>query len=217
MSRPGRPPRAQQRLLTPEDEALWSSVARTLEPVRKKGRVHKSAEREAKVQSSAGAPLPSGLQKTLEKAVTEKEKPTAAASPVRTERMPPPVAEFDRRQVRRLARGRAEVEARLDLHGMRATEAYGALRAFLFACYARGQRSLLIITGKGNGAGLRDRPFELHDQGDRGVLRRNVPMWLSQPELRTIIHSFTQAHSRHGGEGALYVQLRRARRAGEGG
>lgn len=210
MSRPGRPPRSQQRVLTPEDEALWNTVARTLEPVRKKARVHTSAKLEPKVDE----PLPRALLEELEKAASKSQRPLQTASKPQIERIPPPVAEFDRRQVRRLARGRVEVEARLDLHGMRAAEAYAALRAFLFGCYNRGQRNLLIITGKGSGVDLRNRPFELDDRSERGVLKRSVPLWLAKPELRTVVVSFTQAHPRHGGEGALYVQLRSRRRSG---
>lgn len=215
MSRPGRPPRSQQRLLTPEDEALWRSVAGSLEPVRKKERVHKPAERQSEIKDrNHQAQLSATLEKKLQKIAAKAEEPLGSPTP-RPDRKPPPVAEFDRRQVRRLAKGRVEVEARLDLHGMRAAEAYGALRAFVLSCYARGQRNVLVITGKGSSAELRDRPFDLFDQSDRGVLKRSVPMWLAEPELRKVVVSFTQAHPRHGGEGALYVQLRSRRHSGK--
>src|SRR5690606_39064236 len=91
------------------------------------------------------------------------------------ERVPPPLADIDHRQLRRIVRGRTEIEARIDLHGMRANEAHAALRAFLFGCHSRGKRSVLVITGKGSGPDLRDRPFELDADSDRGVLKRNVP------------------------------------------
>lgn len=120
---------------------------------------------------------------------------------------PPPLAQFDDRQRRKLAKDADLIEARLDLHGMRQVEAHGALRAFLRSSAARGVRHALVITGKGAPEGhLRD-----YMQGEgRGVLRRLVPLWLGEPELRGVVVSYTAAHARHGGEGALYVRLRKA-------
>jgi DNA-nicking Smr family endonuclease len=85
-----------------------------------------------------------------------------------------------------------------------------ALRAFLFACHAKGLRNVLVITGKGcapddETAGLAD----IWARRDRGVLKRGVPLWLAEPELRAIVVGYATAHPRHGGEGALYLQLRR--------
>lgn len=106
--------------------------------------------------------------------------------------------------------------ARIDLHGMHQWEAHTRLRAFLLGCHARGQRTVLVITGKGGPAPDRetwrhDDPFERHEPG---VLRRNVPRWLGEPELRTLVVSTSPAAIRHGGDGALYVILRRKRGAG---
>jgi DNA-nicking Smr family endonuclease len=120
---------------------------------------------------------------------------------------------IDRRRARKLAAGRAEIEARLDLHGMRQSEAHVALRAFLFACHAKGLRNVLVITGKGSALDG-DATSHAHSWGqrDRGILKRSVPRWLAEPELRPIVVGYTAAHSRHGGEGALYLQLRRRER-----
>ncbi len=212
MSRPGRPPRSQQRLLTPEDEALWSSVARSLKPFRKKARVHPSAAHPESLPASE--PIGPNLADEQQRAAVEASRPGEGehqTSRPKSPAKPPPLAEFDRRKLRHIAGGRLEIEARLDLHGMRAGEAHSALKSFIFAACAKGQRNVLVITGKGSGAGLSDRPFDL-DQPDRGVLKRSVPMWLAEPELRSVVVSFTQAHPRHGGEGALYLQLRSRRR-----
>ncbi len=220
MTRPGRPPRSQQRPLTPEDEALWHSVARSLEPVRKKPRVHRSAEPSGPMPEQSEARLPPRLTEKLKAAAQPTKPPAGPRQPspeIRIERKPPPLAEFDRRQVRRIASGRIDVEARLDLHGMRSGEAHAALRNFVLRCYARGQRNLLVITGKGSRSDLSDRPFDWRDHTDRGVLKRSVPLWLADPDLRSVVVSFTQAHARHGGEGALYIQLRSRRRADERG
>jgi DNA-nicking Smr family endonuclease len=107
------------------------------------------------------------------------------------------------------------VEARIDLHGMRQSEAHAALRRFLFDAYAKGRRWVLVITGKGAPArsGRAPEEAEYGREEERGVLRRNVPRWLAEPELRAIVVGFTPAAVRHGGEGALYVQLRRPGRA----
>lgn len=209
MSRPGRPPRTQQRPLTPEDKELWSTVARSLKPVRKKGRVHPFAElltetREWSKRETLESAKPSEPSPTRESTT----KPPASVSSAVDSL--PPLANFDRRELKRLAKGQKEIEARIDLHGLRAAEAHAALRAFILGCYARGQRNVLVITGKGGSEqNAGERPFELWSDSDRGVLKRNVPYWLSEPELRSVVISFTHAHPRHGGEGALYVQLRR--------
>jgi DNA-nicking Smr family endonuclease len=127
-------------------------------------------------------------------------------------RAPPPLAEFERRKARQIASGKVEVEARVDLHGLRQRDAHARLRAFLADAYARGLKTVLVITGKG-GEEPADRLGELAGERQRGVLRRNVPHWLAEPELRAIVLSVTQAGVRHGGAGALYVQLRKGTRS----
>jgi DNA-nicking Smr family endonuclease len=111
----------------------------------------------------------------------------------------PDLAQFDRRLRQRVARGLAAIDARLDLHGMTQRQAHAALLHFLAQAQARNAKVALVVTGKGIGAGA----------SERGVLRRQVPLWLSLPEFRRFIVSFEQAHASHGGEGALYLRLRR--------
>ena len=141
-------------------------------------------------------------------------KPSAAKA-VAPAHVVPPLAGFDRRRVRRLAAGQIEVEARLDLHGLRQSEAHYRLVSFIRDCVARGLSTVLVITGKGgrreSGA---DAPFDDLDARDHGVLRRSVPHWLAHPELRGLVVSQAPAGPRHGGSGALYVHLRRRTRVG---
>ncbi len=111
---------------------------------------------------------------------------------------------LDRRQKHRLARGTEPIDSRIDLHGKTQSEAHMALLGFLRHAQAQGARYVLVITGKGRvtGAG---------QHGEHGVLRRQVPMWLRLPEFRVHVLAVEDAHAAHGGEGALYVRLRRAR------
>src|ERR1017187_2352676 len=109
-----------------------------------------------------------------------------------------PLAPLGRRMKRGVARGKQAIDARLDLHGLTQSEAHGALLRFLRNAHARDARLVLVITGKGRG-------------GEPGVPRRQVPQWLGLPEFRSLVLGFEDAHVTHGGEGALYVRLRRAR------
>ena len=103
----------------------------------------------------------------------------------------------------RLRRGLMEPDARIDLHGMTQQAAHRTLRTWLISAHKSGHRLVLVITGKGKrGEG---------DERERGVLRRQVPHWLGLPEFRTLVVGFEEAHIGHGGEGALYVRVRRAR------
>ena len=99
----------------------------------------------------------------------------------------------------RVKRGRIEVDARIDLHGMDQRAAFATLLGFVDKSSRAGRRALLVITGKGPSA-----------QGG-GVLRRNVPAWLMASPLAGRILAIETAHLRHGGEGAFYVLLRRRR------
>jgi DNA-nicking Smr family endonuclease len=101
----------------------------------------------------------------------------------------------------RVARGKDEIDGRLDLHGLTQSEAHAALLRFLRTASLRGARLVLVITGKGARAA----------EGERGVLKRQVPHWLGLPEFRALVIGFEDAHIAHGGEGALYVRVRRAR------
>jgi len=96
---------------------------------------------------------------------------------------------------RKRAITREHLEARIDLHGMTQDRARAALEAFVRRAWDEGYRSALVITGKG----LR---------GD-GVLRRHAPEWLAASSLQEVVAGISTAHDRHGGEGALYVALKR--------
>ena len=111
---------------------------------------------------------------------------------------PPPLTPLGRRMRQRVARGKQAIDDRLDLHGLTQSEAHPALLRFLRNANARDARLVLVITGKGRG-------------GEPGVLRRQVPQWLGLPEFRALVVGFEDAHIAHGGEGALYVRVKRSR------
>jgi DNA-nicking Smr family endonuclease len=93
-----------------------------------------------------------------------------------------------------MRRGRLEPEARIDLHGLTHDGAYRALINFLTRARSDDKRVVLVVTGKG------------------GVLRESLPLWLGQKELAPLVSGISEAHIKHGGSGAFYVSLRRARR-----
>lgn len=183
----GRRPR---RPLTADELALWSSVIRSTVPLG-------PAKREDSGSNASGvdgAPPAERRPPASQRAGVERAKPPAPQAP--------PLAPFDRRLKQRLARGRATIDARIDLHGLTQAEAHDALARFLRTAQAEGARFVLIITGKGGREGGLE----------RGVLRRQVPLWLKSPQLRPFVVGFEAAHFGHGGEGALYVRIRRTAR-----
>lgn len=194
--------------LTAEERALWEHAARDLKPLKTKKPRVQGAEPEPVAAPSRRAPHP-------EKPAAHKPVVAPSPAPPAKKTTPPPLAALDRRKARHIGSGRIEVEARIDLHGMRQSEAHQALRRFLMSSHAQGRRWVLVITGKGASQRRRGETDAYgYGEEERGVLRRNVPRWLAEPELRAIVVGFTEAAARHGGEGALYVQLRRRERTG---
>jgi DNA-nicking Smr family endonuclease len=179
-----------------DDAALWAKVAGTAAPL-KRGR-------------DAPAPKPAKIAAPVAKA-----KPPKATQPTQPAPKPAPklahvprAAPLDRQTSRQLDKGKLEVEARLDLHGMRQRDAHAQLRRFLKTAQARGLKHVLVITGKGAEQAA-SRSF--YEEDERGVLRNAVPHWLSGPDFASLVVSYSQAPRRLGGEGALYVRVRRPR------
>ena len=197
------------RAVTPEEAELWNALARTIQKTKAKTRVS-AGEHEATAKT-----LPAAAPPKLEPGPKPRPKAPAQAKPApslplaQPVRKAPPLADFDRRAVRQVASGKTGIDGRIDLHGMRQRDARGELRAFLFAAQARGARTVLVITGKGGPPSEHDNLAAALGKPQRGVLRRSVPQWLEEHDLRTVVLSFTAASPRHGGDGALYVQLRK--------
>lgn len=180
-----------KRALSREEAELWESVAKQAKPLRRRSRPAKGSLELAQETSADERSLPS-----LKPPVAVKKIPVPPPAP------PPPLAPLGRRERSQLSRGRKDIDARLDLHGMTQTRAHRVLLSFLHHAQADGMSFVLVITGKGHTVGA---------ESERGVLRRQVPQWLGLPEFRSLVIGFEEAHIGHGGEGALYVRMRRAR------
>lgn len=188
MSRDGK----RRRGLSYEDRVLWTTVAKSIKPLRAAAKnvaddvgdlVPEAPKPPAKQPPKFKKPAP--VQKTF-------------APPVPTKPVAPPLEPLTRRMKSRVAKGKHAIDARLDLHGFTQHEAHSVLLRFLRSAHDRDARLVLVITGKGRG-------------GEVGVLRRQVPQWLGLPEFRALVVGFEDASTAHGGEGALYVRVRRAR------
>lgn len=172
-----------RRVLSAEERVLWTAITKTIAPLRD---LATSEDVETAEHIAPPIDMPSAKKSQLAK--------TAGNSP-------PPLAALGRRMRTRVARGKESIDGRLDLHGLTQSEAHTALLRFLRAATALDARIVLVVTGKGG-----------RGEGERGILKRQVPQWLSLPEFRALIIGFEQAHVAHGGEGALYIRVRRTRR-----
>ncbi len=184
------------RRLRDDERELWKGVTRAITPLQ--------PHAEAKPQSPAKSEAPPAARKAAPKPKSQPAPAAVAAAPAKlakpTSPRLPALAPLGRRTKQRLARGTESIDGRLDLHGRTQAQAHDALFRFLRNAQSRGAKNVLVITGKGARGSA----------GERGVLKRQVPLWLRLPELREYVVGFEQAHMGHGGEGALYVRLRRA-------
>jgi DNA-nicking Smr family endonuclease len=195
---------------TVPDQALWREIARQIKPLRPQRETDESGR---PAPPSAATPDEPPRPNRPAKPPGQPHRPSAPRHPAM-----PALTGIDRRMQRRLIRGAADIDARLDLHGESIETARVQLQRFLADARAQGHRLVLVITGKGAS------PFTshtLHGTGHfhsperLGRLRRMVLEWLNEPEFRTHVSGFQPAHPRHGGGGALYVRLRRPRGHGE--
>jgi DNA-nicking Smr family endonuclease len=177
------------RRLSEDETRLWHGVTKSVAPLRKRTAAKPKNDDHASVV---------GALKAAPKASSKKSGPHAAPPVVIARPKPPPaLAPLDRKTKSRIARGTRDIDARIDLHGHTQAEAHDALVRFLRRARDKGASVVLVITGKGT-------------RGD-GVLKRQVPMWLSLPEFRDLVVGFDDAAISHGGEGALYVRVRKKR------
>ncbi len=192
-----KPPR-RSRPVSADEHDLWARVMDDVKPL---------------VKSVAGGDPSPADQDDQPAAPPPTEKPPAKPRRkriVREQAPPPPktlpalspgkVGGMDKRSAQRLRRGRAAIDARLDLHGMFRDEAARALETFLARSGVAGHRTVLVITGKG-----------MSGEGGKGVLKAALPGWLNESPNRERILGFSPAQPKDGGDGALYVRLKRKR------
>ncbi len=196
-----------KRGLSVEERELWDRIRRSVTPL-------------AGTAASNDEPLQAWLDhepaKEPEKPV-KREKATAPVFPQAGPKLPflppyiPPVSRpansgqalIDAKTVRDIRKGRLEIDARIDLHGMTERAAHDELLRFVRQSRDSGARILLVITGKG--------------RSSEGVLRRAVPLWFQEKPFKLLVGGHRTAHAEHGGEGAIYVRLRRDKPAKDGG
>ncbi len=187
-----------RRGLSYEDRVLWTTVAKSIKPLRAAAK--NVADDSGEVLPEAPKPPAKQPPKFKKPVMAQKTfAPPVAAKPVAPP-LEPKMAPLTRRMKARVAKGKHAIDARLDLHGFTQHEAHSVLLRFLRNANDRDARLVLVITGKGRG-------------GEIGVLRRQVPQWLGLPEFRALVVGFEDASIGHGGEGALYVRVRRSRSA----
>lgn len=197
------------RSLTREERHLWREVAKDVTPL-----------------ASSPPPAPGDPDDGAEEFIAKSKQaagnsPSAPSGSPRSTRFPkappaaarvPDLAPIDRRTSKKLVRGQLTPESTLDLHGETRASAPDRLYRFLNTARTRGDRLVLVITGKGNAGAARhtlhSRDF-FHDPERATVLRELFPAWLAEARFRALVTGFQPAHPRHGGGGAFYVRLRR--------
>lgn len=183
-----------KRPIRPEEARLWAHVAATVHPIAGR-KLPEVTMAQALGLPTEAIPAPKAGKTPVLPAPVAAQKPTAGQ---KAHKGDPEAIEPLRK--RRIVKGRESLEARIDLHGLDYAGAQARLEGFIRRAWDDGYRACLVITGKGT-------------RGD-GVLRRHTPEWLAAPSLREIVAGISEADRRHGGEGALYVALKRKPRSG---
>ena len=169
-----------------DDEELWEKVKRTAKPL-----YSNRASNVAKPAVAAGARLERSERNNVPRRIVKpfRDEPQVLFTPASKPKL------LDEPTRRKISKGKLEIEARVDLHGMTQIQAHRKLQQFLEHAYNSGKRTVLVITGKGS-------------MGE-GILKAAVPRWLDEPFFRKITVGFHEASVSHGGGGALYVRIRR--------
>jgi DNA-nicking Smr family endonuclease len=191
-----------RRAISEEERALWQAIAKTARPLKRRRKSEPAAKVTVVSEKPPTKPVTAKPAKAKPKPAP-KAPPPPAPAPVRPHELFHGLSTgIDKRQAERFSRGRTPIEGRIDLHGRTQAEAHDDLHDFVARAHAAGKRMVLVITGKGMTA------------SKVGVLRENVPRWLNEPTLRRHVLAFDYAEPQHGGEGALYVLLKRKKEGG---
>lgn len=192
------------RHLSAEERDLWNLIAKRttpLDPDRPKKEPPAKPVPPKRSKPPLRDPIPHfGIGAKVDQSVKHN------LAPSLTEQLRQTPVQMDSKSFARLKRGKLKPEGRIDLHGMTIEQAHPALVSFILSAYADQKRLVLVITGKG-----KDRDDGGPIPTRLGVLRHQVPQWLRLPPLNHAILQVSEAHLRHGGQGAYYVYLRRHR------
>ena len=182
-----------KRHVTEEEAQLFAHAMKDVRPARSRAKKRALAEKPKPPKLASAAPLTTGSAKLPARPLAAKSKDS-----------PPPA--IDRRTEQKLKRGRIEIDATLDLHGLKQHAAHSRLVHFIARASEDGHKAVLIVTGKGTPRGEETS----YMPGERrGVLRAQVPLWLEEAPLRAYVRGVKSAGPRHGGAGALYVLIKR--------
>ncbi|SHH61448.1 Smr/MutS family protein [Marivita hallyeonensis] len=192
-----------RRKLRADERELWQKVAHSTKPLPEA--LHREkAVKTAPTLRQKPEPQPMDLLKAFGVGAKSALPHGQITTPQPTTRS---TQNMDKKTFGKMRRGKLVPEARIDLHGMTLDQAHPALTRFIFTSHSRGFRLVLVITGKGRS----EDPYDPMPR-QRGVLKRQVPMWLKMAPLASVVLEVTEAHLRHGGGGAYYVYLRRTSR-----
>lgn len=192
------------RRLTEADRRAWEAYRRTTDPLDRVRRDRGAPPPPDAAPVPAPAPTSVPTFRMGERAKTAP--PRHDLAPALPDALKAAPVAMDMKAFHRLKAGKLKPDAKLDLHGLTLDRAHPRLVDFILRNHARGNRLLLVVTGKGkrrDEGGPIPTPF--------GVLRHQVPQWLRMPPLGPLVLQVAQAHRSHGGEGAYYVYLRRGR------
>ncbi|MBV7411028.1 Smr/MutS family protein [Maritimibacter sp. DP1N21-5] len=191
------------RHLSPEERALWDRVAERTTPLHPtRPELPEALDPSARPKTPPKPPL---KRFKVGQAVTATTPPHDLSPSIEDDVAKSPVA-MDKKRFGKMKKGKLTPEARIDLHGLTLAQAHPALVRFVLESVADGRRLVLVITGKGK---ARESTGPIPER--LGVLRHQVPHWLNLPPLSSHVLQITESHLKHGGRGAYYVYLRRAR------
>ena len=186
--------------LSSEDLKLWDKVTGSTKPLdKKKPVVHDKHPKKNNLRSVIKPQRVSPKIKTLSQSANEPFQKKVILENSQKVKM-------DMKAFTKLKKGKLEPEDTLDLHGMTLETAFPALSSFISRAHSTQKRLVLVITGKGKNT---DPGYAVPQRN--GVLRSQVPIWLKEPRLSSLVLQIERAHHRHGGLGAFYIYLRRNR------
>ncbi|MEJ1991408.1 MAG: Smr/MutS family protein [Maritimibacter sp.] len=197
--------RRKPRNLRPDEVELWSKVVEKAAPMHPERSTLPDRPVEKQIQAKANPAKPAMPRFRVGEA-SRPTPPRHDLAPSINEHVAQQPVQMDHKRFSQLKKGRLSPEARIDLHGLTIAQAHPALTRFILDAAADEKRLVLVITGKG-----KSRPDTGPIPERHGALRHQVPHWLNMAPLKPHVLQITEAHVKHGGQGAYYVYLRRAR------